>query len=594
MGKGNRNKKQRAQGVLAAPVGKGSAVKKQRPTWVGTVIVVTVLAILIVFAGACILNARGVFVRNKVVASTEHFEITVPMMSYLVYSECENFVSTYTEYGYLQYFRGEGGTALNTSIGLRDQNYSVVTDKTTGVTTTTTWFDYFASSAGTAARQILILCEEAYHFGITLDESDHEQIESSLQMMELYASISGYTTTAYISNMYGQGVSLNDVRDIMELSQLANKFAAIRQEELKAGATDGRVNAYYEAHKNQFNGSINYISYTFSTSFKPADASAEDAATKNSEAYATYEAEQTKYQERVDALKECKSAAEFSNLLMSYLEADATAAGDENPTLTALTKVSDNTHLNYEKPSSSTDVSSWLFSTDPARAKNDTKTFVSTKDGYDEEKTEYSAAESTYTVAFVTEPLHKNETLVRNVGHILFKTDTFKGLTNTDKLSGKTKELAQRLLDKGKTISAEAMANELIAMLLEEGKITEKVGSLGKYYVIDKDVFKEYGETYTEDANVFYEEVKTGDMVAEFEDWLFDTIRVEGEISYPSAIKTDYGYHIMYYAGEGDTAQWVYDVKDALVSADYDAWYEVVSNKHVINVNNHSWDYIDG
>ena len=50
-----------------------------------------------------------------------------------------------------------------------------------------------------------------------------------------------------------------------------------------------------------------------------------------------------------------------------------------------------------------------------------------------------------------------------------------------------------------------------------------------------------------------YEGVYPGQMVAEFNDWCFDPERKPGD---SAIVRTDYGYHIMYFSGEGDYVYW--------------------------------------
>ena len=70
MGKGNRTKQQQAASLLSGAKKKTAA--KQTPTWVGTLIVVGVLVLALLACVFFALNSRGVFLRNKVVAKTEH------------------------------------------------------------------------------------------------------------------------------------------------------------------------------------------------------------------------------------------------------------------------------------------------------------------------------------------------------------------------------------------------------------------------------------------------------------------------------------------------------------------------------------------
>ena len=65
-------------------------------------------------------------------------------------------------------------------------------------------------------------------------------------------------------------------------------------------------------------------------------------------------------------------------------------------------------------------------------------------------------------------------------------------------------------------------------------------------------------------------------MVKEFNDWMFDNSRVEGEVSY---VKTEYGYHVMYYVGD-ECESWFYEVRNTLVSEDLEADVDAAIEKH--------------
>lgn len=599
MGKGNRTKKQQAASVLADAGKRSAAKKREMPTWVGTLIVVTVLVAIALLATFGALNSRGVFLRNKVIYESEHFEITVPMMSYMVYTEYQEFVNTYQSSGYMQYIKGTGGEGLNTSAPLREQIYSSTADETTGVVTTVTWFDYFAGRATTSIQQVLVLCEQAHQYGITLDESDYKTIDSSIESVELYAAYSGYTTSGYLSAMYGKGVGEKDVRAMMELTQLATKFTSIKMEEFENGATDVRMEEYYQQNKSLFDTYVDHISYTFETTFKPVSAETENADEKNAEAYAKFVADKERYEEYVTKLAECTDANAFSGLLLQYLKAD----GAED--FEALQKQSDAHHIDYKK-SEDDDIAleDWLFDTKNPVAAGDTKFFEDAGEAGREEidpeedggevTYEYSEATATYTACYVLRPVHKDDARLQNVGHILFKSDTFASLTDTSKLTGKVKELAQRLLDREEKISAENMAKELIALMIEEKKMVEKTDEATnqKYYYIEKADFEAYGNDYTEDSNVFYEDVARGDMVTEFDAWLYDDGRIVGEIS-PVAVKTTYGYHVMYYAGEGELENWKSLAREKISTKDYEDWYKVVAETVTITPTQKYWSKIN-
>ena len=79
-----------------------------------------------------------------------------------------------------------------------------------------------------------------------------------------------------------------------------------------------------------------------------------------------------------------------------------------------------------------------------------------------------------------------------------------------------------------------------------------------------EEFFAELAELYTEDPGSketggLYENVKTGDMVEEFDAWCFDDSRKAGDTG---LVKTTYGYHVMFYSD--DELLWIYECREAV------------------------------
>ena len=62
-------------------------------------------------------------------------------------------------------------------------------------------------------------------------------------------------------------------------------------------------------------------------------------------------------------------------------------------------------------------------------------------------------------------------------------------------------------------------------------------------------------------------------MVTNFNDWCFDESRQAGDTG---IVETEYGYHVMYYVGDSETNYRDYQITNALVSADTEAWYNAL------------------
>ena len=93
-----------------------------------------------------------------------------------------------------------------------------------------------------------------------------------------------------------------------------------------------------------------------------------------------------------------------------------------------------------------------------------------------------------------------------------------------------------------------------------------------------EDTFASMAEEKSEDTGSasnggLYEDVYKGQMVPEFNDWCFDESRKVGDYG---VVKTDYGYHLIYFSGLGDE-YWKTLADSAKRSDDYNAWYEEAS-----------------
>ena len=638
MGKANRIKNEKAASMLAAPLKRPSA-KKSMPTWVGTLIVVAVLVALILAVTLSVLSSRGTFMRMRVIAETENYEITVPMMSYMIYTEYQNLVSQYSNLSSqigttLSIPGGKGGAALVQGSPLRDQIYRTQDDNGNAIETET-WFDRFAYLACEDLKEILACCEYALDKGIELEEKELLEIETSLSNLQLYAAYYGYTTDGYLNAMYGRGVRLKDVRAMMELSTLAAKVSEQREKELHDAVGDDRVNTQYTENQKTYDIYIDYLSYTFTATFTPStnkDTTA--AATENETMKAEYEAKQEKYAAYVAELNACETAEAFNTKLTSILqevfyEEEIKAAEDalkDGETLTDEKKeecrtkanervveaIEDANTKNGKTSDLGTEEKKWMTAEgDDARKEGDHTTFESVYDVYGkevkkeesseggadaqaDETKEFKKATSTYSVYFVNSKLHRDESVVRSVGHILFKTATFKDVKDVTKLSATMQKLATRILKREAKISSEEMAKELLLLMKEEGKLTEKTVDGRTYYEISEADFNAYGLTYTEDSNVFYNDVTVGQMVEPFEDWLMDPSRVVGEIS-DGGIETTYGHHVMFYKGDEQPA-WSYAIREELSQKDYDNWLKETKEANAASFSEKDsyWNMITG
>ena len=96
-----------------------------------------------------------------------------------------------------------------------------------------------------------------------------------------------------------------------------------------------------------------------------------------------------------------------------------------------------------------------------------------------------------------------------------------------------------------------------------------------------KDAFEKLGLENTADSNVFYDKVQKGAMVKDFENWLFDESRKEGDTG---IVTTTYGDHVMYFVGT-DNAVWYNNVFETIYNEDYKEWFEDAKTEAGVSIN---------
>lgn len=175
-----------------------------------------------------------------------------------------------------------------------------------------------------------------------------------------------------------------------------------------------------------------------------------------------------------------------------------------------------------------TQLADWLF--DASRKNGDT-TYVASDDGY-------------YVAFYIGREDHDYNMV--NVRQILVSvSDT----TDTDAMA-----------------TAKAKAEDLLAQY-EAGDKTED--SFAKLATDNSD------DTATTSTGGLYENVVPGQMVTSFNDWCYKENHQPGDTG---IIESSYGYHVMYFVGEGDNYR-SYLVENKLRSDDYSDWTTSVTGK---------------
>lgn len=450
---------------------------------------------------------------------------------------------------------GEGGTALDAKKPLREQNYSV-TAAANGERVTVTWFDFFANRALETAKATLVLCEAAAMRDITPTDEDGNKLIEAMTALQNAANEKGLTLAAFLNDRYGEGVTEEAVGNTLYMQMLASKAYGVQSDEIENNLSWGAIYGYYEEHAKEFDIYADVVFHTFTATYDP---------TGESNDYDAYLAKKEAYLSYATQLAGATSKYDFTTRLTELLILD----GADEATARAAAQKAERWGYNC---TNGTALGKWLLDGADSIRSYDTNILTD----YREENGSDGPCRADITVCFVINPLGRDyRATAQNVGHILFSYDTYEGLDDLSTLNDTQRELADYLLYEGKPISAKNMALALLTILLEADALRPGYNADGNaVYTLDSETFRTVASELTDDGNVFYENVTCGQMVEEFENWLFTAGRAYGEISM-TPVETAYGYHIMYYVNEADdTARWETQAKQALIEEDLAAWMD--------------------
>lgn len=151
-------------------------------------------------------------------------------------------------------------------------------------------------------------------------------------------------------------------------------------------------------------------------------------------------------------------------------------------------------------------------------------------------------------VYMITAVPERDETVTKNAMHILLSKSTFGTLENAS-------QKASEILSDWEIHDRTQEGFSLLALAYSEDIGSSMSG--GAYY------------------NILY-----GDMVTEFNDWCFDKTRQAGDTG---IIESEYGYHIMYFIGDG-LKTYQAQISKVLTGDAYDEAYEALKDTYTITV----------
>ena len=503
---------------------------------------VVIALVACIFVGAVVSNPlKNVIYKNTNAMKVGDYVLSSVDVNYFYMDAISEYVNKNSSY--LAYI-------MDTTKPLNEQ----IINQETGAT----WADNFVESAKNAIQSTYALYDLAVKNGHKLTEDELKSIDSTLATYELYAYYYGYKDLdSYLRASYGNGASEKSYRNYLEISTLASSYLTAYSESL-AYTADDLLN--YQAKKPyEFN------SYTFATYYLNAT-NFREGGTKDDKGNVTYSDE-----EKAAAIKAAEDAA---NALVNGQYVDVNMFDDaikampinaENPSA-ASTKYEDTLYANI-----STYFQDWLIGKVAGEGENAEPTFVERKEG---EMTvipntsgtgENEVINGYYVVRFGSK--NANDFAMKDVRHVLIQfeggtTDSSTGTTTySDAEKAAAKEKAEKLLNEWK--AAGDLSEESFAELAKKNS---------------KDNAADGG---------LYEKVYPGQMVENFENWLYDADRQVGDTG---IVESPYGYHIMFFVGDNEQTFRDFMITNVMRNEDVTNWHtditealklEVLTLKHL-------------
>lgn len=504
-----------AQGLSPKQIKKEAEKKKKKKN---TIIGIIILAVVLAIAVACI---YGLVIRpnsepRKTVAlHLGEQDVSATEFGYYYYDTVNNFYQNYG--GYLSYIMSDAGAPID------EQIYDEETGKT--------WADYFIETAAKSAQYDYAACNAAQRDGFTLSADGEQRIKDSLESLKSSVKEQGFKSLKeYFVSVYGKGANEKSYYDYQVRRNTASEYAAKIEDERTYTAE--QIQAKDDENPNLYTN-VTYRYYYISSADYKEESAADDVVdyVEEGDEDAISQAEEEANAIALEAAQDAanKMANDAKGNEDKYIALTREYATEEKKENYADDDATLQTSVSFDNVS--TYMKDWLY--DDTRKEGDTGVVSDGGSGF-------------YVLYF--KGLDMNEYNMVNVRQILFQPEVDADAdgdgtndTSSDEALADAKAKAEELLAKWK--SGEA-TEESFAALSDE-------------------------QTGGEDGGL-YENLYHGEMVESFNDWCFDEKRQPGDVE---IVETQYGYHVIYFAGEGESYRKSMIIDD-LKEADYDEWYE--------------------
>lgn len=493
-------------------------------------IITAVIAIIVVIALLFAYVATG-FVRKGMAAT-----LGWPQKTFTAYTltdadgeKHDIKVNTYNYYFALYYnnLQSTVSSYKQYGIDLDEANMNVDFDKKLSEQTrtedgkTTTWLEYVQEQVEDSIKDTYASYYKAVKENKGKDpeitDDQKKEIKDALKNYKESAHKYGYTVSGYIEAAMGHGVTKDVFVREATISYIAENYDSDHKNDSDSKTyTDKELNAYKKKNESKLQ----------SVDIKMFECDSEDDA---------------------KAFKKALKAdgSNFAALASKYSSDDFDKKANKNSQETTYNDMTRSTMEGLSVAISTADDDKkypgldWLYSSD--RKAGDVR-------------------QDSTTVVYVVKPVYMSDAKTVNVRHILIAPESSK--SSDDSSSSKS---AKDCTDK-EWAAAEKKAKSILAKYNSGDKTSKSFAKLAK--------------SNSSDGNAsdggLYENIIPNQMVPTFNAWCFDSSRKAGDVG---IVKTEYGYHIMYFEGKNDQAVWKYIAQQKLAADDTQKEHDSITLK---------------
>ena len=379
-----------------------------------------------------------------------------------------------------------------------------------------------------------------------IKESQQTELDEAIDEYRETAESYGYSLDAYLRVSMGNGVNEKVFRRERTISYIAENYEDDYKSELSSkDYSDEEYNNYLDENRDDL----------VSVDIKYYECEDEDEA-----------------KEFVEALKD--DGSNFADLAYKYSEDE----DDLDPVETTYIDFTRNTLVSLGQSKGVAIAQADADEEEEEEEEDHVDTYsgldyLYSKDRKAGEKFNYGSS-----VVYMIKPVYLSDTHPVTVRHILITPDSMK---TEDEDEEDTEETTDEESSE-ETEETEQTEEELDALASDKAKEI-----LDEYLAGEQteEAFAALAKEYSEDSNAedggIYENVTPNTMVPTFNAWIFDSSRKSGDTA---IVKTEFGYHIMYFVSTSDLTVWQYTAQQALASVEIEKLLDDFDDANTIKV----------